>query len=101
MTRPITRKMAVDCLLWLVQQPDALLMLPRGMSLADGHFFVFRCYLCREPILPGQTIQFDHLHAHVHGGPHEYKALRPVHYDPCHKKKRAETSPPTPKSSAS
>lgn len=68
MTKPISRKMAVDCLLhcW-------------GPS--------FPCAICGEPLLPGQAIQFDHIHADVFDGPHEYQNLRPVHYDPCHKSK--------------
>lgn len=79
MTKPVTRKMAVDCLLWLIQRPGSL-----GMS--DG-VAVFRCYICGDPVLPEQTIQFDHIHAVTHDGPHEYQNLRPVHYDPCHKAK--------------
>jgi len=40
--------------------------------------------------MPGQDIQFDHTHADVHGGPHEYQNLRPLH-KACHKiKTRAD-----------
>jgi hypothetical protein len=74
MTKPVTRKMAVDCLLWVA-------------SFFHGHSF--HCRECGKPLLPGQDIQFDHLHADVHGGPHEYENLRPIHYDPCHKRKTA------------
>jgi 5-methylcytosine-specific restriction endonuclease McrA len=98
MTRPISRKMAVDCLLWYVQQPGNLIVMHDQEE--GGPFYVFKCYLCGKPILPGQTIQFDHLHATVHGGSHEYTALRPVHYDPCHKKKQRGTSRQTQKSNA-
>lgn len=44
------------------------------------------CGICDEDCLAGQDIQFDHIHADVHGGPHEYQNLRPVHAE-CHKKK--------------
>ena len=71
MTKPIARKMAVDCLLYRFGL--------NGM--------VLNCAICGEPILPEQTIQFDHVHSDVMGGPHEYQNIRPVHYDPCHKRK--------------
>lgn len=71
LTKPISRKMAVDCLLFT--------------AFIGG--FIFRCKICGEELQPGQNIQFDHIHADVHGGPHEFENLRPVHYDPCHKKK--------------
>lgn len=74
--------MAVDCLLWLIQQPSVLICAREGAPR-----WQFKCYRCREALLPGQIIQFDHIHADIHGGPHEYQNLRPVHYDPCHKKK--------------
>lgn len=84
MTKPVSRKMAVDCLLYWFQQPEATI------TAADGSLAIYlKCPECRKPILPGQVIQFDHRHADVHGGPHNYKAIRPVHYDPCHKKKTA------------
>jgi 5-methylcytosine-specific restriction endonuclease McrA len=47
------------------------------------------CPECGHPLLAGQAIQFDHHHADGMGGPHEYQNLRPIHYDPCHKKKTA------------
>ncbi len=72
MTKPVTRKMAVDCLLDRIQRQF-------GEPL--------RCVVCGEPVLPGQAIQFDHIHCDVLGGAHEYQNLRPIHYDPCHKKK--------------
>ncbi len=74
MTKPISRKMAVDCLLHRV-------IVQHGLPLF--------CDICHEPLVPGQQIQFDHIHSDVMGGKHEYQNLRPVHYDPCHKKKSA------------
>src|ERR1700761_7182098 len=66
--------MAVDCLL----------------DICSSRLSPLLCSICREPLLAGQNIQFDHIHAVVHGGPHEYKNLRPIHYDPCHKNKTAK-----------
>lgn len=77
--------MAVNCLLWLIQQEGVLVCAREGVPR-----WQFKCYLCGEPILPEHDIQFDHIHADVHGGPHEYQNLRPIHYDPCHKKKSAK-----------
>ncbi len=74
MTKPISRKMAVDCLLYRIEERRKDMMY--GMP----------CGICDEFCLPGQDIQFDHIHADVFGGPHEYKNLRPVHAE-CHKKK--------------
>jgi len=70
MTKPISRKMAVDCILHRI----------------PGYV---RCGICDVPLRPGDDIQFDHIHAHVHGGPHEYQNLRPVHAH-CHKAKTAQ-----------
>lgn len=71
MTKPISRKMAVDALLnWF----------------AEAQLWV-RCSECDEYLLAGQSIQFDHIHGYAMGGPHEYQNLRPIHYDPCHKAK--------------
>lgn len=77
MTKPVTRKMAVDCLLERVAT---------DLGMVDGVFRLF-CGECGEPFFPGQAIQFDHVHADGLGGPHVYQNLRPIHYDPCHKKK--------------
>ena len=71
MTKPVSRKMAVDCLLYWFGVMHVTILCPE----------------CGEPILPEQNIQFDHRHAIVHNGPHEYQNLRPIHYDPCHKAK--------------
>jgi len=72
MTKPISRKLAVDCLLDRVMRQF-------GEPL--------RCSVDNEPLLPGQAIQFDHIHSDIFGGAHEYQNLRPIHYDPCHKGK--------------
>lgn len=48
------------------------------------------CGICGGDIKPGQEIEWDHVHALVHGGPHIFTNLRPVHYDPCHKRKSAQ-----------
>lgn len=72
MTKPVSRKMAVDALLHrFAEMCDARLLCPE----------------CHQLILPGQNIQFDHTHGHAMGGQHEYQNLRPIHYDPCHKAK--------------
>lgn len=70
MTKPVTRKMAVDCILHRIA----------------GYIV---CGLCQVALRPGDDIQFDHIHADVHGGPHEYQNLRPVHAH-CHKAKTAQ-----------
>ncbi len=72
MTKPVTRKLAVDCLLWRI--------LPLG---------ALPCTICGEPLKPGDDIQFDHVQAIVHTGPHIYQNLRPVHAV-CHKAKTAQ-----------
>lgn len=73
MTKPIPRKMAVDCLL------DQFLNVGA----------VIECRICKVVLCAEDNIQFDHLHAIVHDGPHEYQNLRPVHAE-CHKKKSAK-----------
>lgn len=70
MTKPVTRKLAVDCLLDRIIRQFGTPLLS-----ADG-----------EPLLPGEAIQFDHIHADVFGGAHEYKNLRPLTVQ-AHKKK--------------
>lgn len=74
MTKPVSRKLAVDCLLARFKQQT-------GVGLA--------CSLCGQELLPGQNIHFDHIHAVVFDGPHEYMNLRPIHFHPCHKEKTA------------
>ncbi len=69
MTKPVTRKLAVDCLLY---RSDTM-----------GGIW---CGVCDEKCYPGQDIQFDHIHADKLGGQHEYQNLRPVHTE-CHKRK--------------
>lgn len=71
--------MAVDCLLDRIAT---------DVEMVDGTLRLL-CGWCREPLLPWQVIQFDHVHAVVHGGDHSYLNLRPIHYDPCHKEKSA------------
>jgi len=66
MTKPISRKMAVDCLLH-----------------QGGVGFIY-CGICGSALFPNDNIQFDHIHAIVHDGPHEYQNIRPVHAE-CHK----------------
>lgn len=39
------------------------------------------CYLCGEPILPGQKHNLDHVVALSKGGATEPSNLRPTHYD--------------------
>jgi 5-methylcytosine-specific restriction endonuclease McrA len=74
MTKPISRKMAVDCLL------------DRFLSVGA----VIECSVCKVVFQSGDNIQFDHIHSDAMGGEHSYKNLRPVHYDPCHKQKSAK-----------
>lgn len=82
MTKPVTRKMAVDCLLWIAQEAY------RDQSDPLKVDSLFRCLECHDPVLPGQPVQFDHRHAIVHEGPHEHQNLWPIHTE-CHKKKTA------------
>lgn len=70
MTKPISRKMAVDALLYRF-----------GLE-----WHVIICTVCNTVLTPGDAIEFDHVHADVHGGPHEYQNLRPLH-KACHKTK--------------
>lgn len=79
MTKPISRKMAVDCLLWQFFtgehiRIDALCSVGVRMT----------CGICHQDIREEQDIQFDHIHAYTFDGPHEYQNLRPVHSE-CHK----------------
>jgi 5-methylcytosine-specific restriction endonuclease McrA len=63
----ITDKMKLNCLLY-------------------RHFIP--CGICGAELFPSDVIEWDHVHALVHGGPHEYQNLRPMHAE-CHKKKTA------------
>jgi len=47
----------------------------------------FFCMECGVTLYPGDNVQWDHRHAIVHDGPHEYQNLMPLHTDPCHKAK--------------
>lgn len=74
MTKPVTRKMAVDCLLHriILQFGTPLIAISTG-----------------EELLPGMAIEFDHVHADVHGGAHHYENLRPLPKK-AHQKKTAK-----------
>lgn len=63
----ITDKMKLDCLLYRHS---------------------IKCGLCGKELFPADEIEWDHIHALVHGGPHVFTNLRPVHV-PCHKAKSA------------
>ena len=63
----VTHQMKIDCLL----------------SRAD-----IRCMICADVLLPGAEIEWDHIQALVHQGPHDYWNLRPLHPE-CHKIKTA------------
>lgn len=80
MTKPVTRKMAVDCLLSRIGQSQ---LVEDGMG---GWMRVLVCRVCNKPMFAEQDIQFDHVHADKLGGSHHYLNLRPIHAD-CHKKK--------------
>ena len=80
MRRSVTRGLAVSSILWRFTQDWAYEKQGAGFRLI--------CPICKCPIEEGQNIQFDHIHAIGHGGPHEYKNLRPVHLE-CHKVKSA------------
>lgn len=43
-----------------------------------------RCSICGEILKPADDIEWDHIWALTHGGPHDYSNLRPLHYE-CHK----------------
>jgi 5-methylcytosine-specific restriction endonuclease McrA len=62
---PITPAMKIDCLLFR---------------------YSITCGICGHEIGPGCPIEWDHVHALVHGGPHIFTNLRPVH-EKCHKAK--------------
>lgn len=72
MTKPVTRAMDVNCLL----------------NSINSVFHGLTCGICGEYLMPEQNIQFDHIHADVFDGPHEYKNLRALH-TACHKRKSA------------
>ncbi len=78
MTQPVTRKLAVYCLLYRLAHAS-------NYDITTGKC-VLICKECGLPIEPGQDIQFDHIHADVFDGPNEYQNLRPMHRN-CHKRK--------------
>lgn len=61
----ITPAMKIDCLLFR---------------------YSITCGICGREIGPGTPVEWDHVHALVHGGPHIFTNLRPVH-ERCHKAK--------------
>lgn len=75
--------MAVDCLLWQFDQYGV------HMVGENDAFCFLECSICGSALRAGQDIQFDHIHADVFDGPHEYQNLRPLHAE-CHKKKTAQ-----------
>lgn len=66
----VTRKMAIACLI--------------HMAAEEGHPFF--CLECGIELTPEDRIEMDHRQATIHSGPHDYKNIRPIHYD-CHKRK--------------
>lgn len=63
--QPITDRMKWQCLLFW------------------GHNY---CPECDEPIMLGQQIEWDHRHALIHGGEHDYSNIAPLHAT-CHTQK--------------
>lgn len=45
------------------------------------HYHFCYCYLCGEPITPGQKWNLDHVHPRSKGGKTDPSNLRPTHYD--------------------
>ena len=45
------------------------------------HYRFCYCYLCGEPILPGQEWNLDHVKPRAKGGKSELYNLRPTHYE--------------------
>lgn len=84
MTKPVTRKMAVDCLLSRFFHESMTLFAGNERL---GHAWLI-CGICQFPIKAGQRLDFDHIHADIFDGPHEYENLRPLHFE-CHKDKTA------------
>jgi 5-methylcytosine-specific restriction endonuclease McrA len=65
--QPITPDMKLDCLLY-------------------RHSIT--CGICGAELFPNDKIEWDHVHALVHGGAHVFTNIRPVHVE-CHKEKTA------------
>jgi 5-methylcytosine-specific restriction endonuclease McrA len=82
MTKPVSRRMAVDCLLhrFMCGTGNIYRISTDGIALV--------CGICKKILEPGQDIEFDHIHADIFDGPHEYQNIRPLH-KACHKKKTA------------
>lgn len=45
------------------------------------HYHFCYCYLCGEPITPGQKWNLDHVYPRSKGGKTDPSNLRPTHYD--------------------
>lgn len=88
MTKQVTKKMAVKCLIHMAANGEMIRCLGFEIGGPSGYneMYYFRCVACGLAIHPEHIIQFDHRHADIHGGPHEYQNLRPLHYE-CHKAK--------------
>ncbi len=50
------------------------------------HRYDIRCSECLCPLRSSDEIEWDHIHALVHGGAHEFLNFRPLHVD-CHRQK--------------
>jgi 5-methylcytosine-specific restriction endonuclease McrA len=83
--------MAVDCLLYRLTLQDAYGIFEYRSAGSDCSTKIVRfiCTKCGQLIVSGDDIQFDHIHADIFDGPHEYQNLRPIHIE-CHKKKTAQ-----------
>lgn len=75
MKRPITPRMRVDCLL------DRIIR-QFGTPLLDAF---------GEPLLPGNKIDFDHIHDEAEKGPHIYQNLRPLNHKPHIERTKKQT----------
>lgn len=83
MTKPVTRKMAVDCLLHRFSL-EARVFGEDAIHCNEVAWLA--CAICKTEIKAGEDIEFDHIHADIFDGPHEYQNLRPLHAE-CHKAK--------------
>lgn len=72
MTKPVSRKLAVQCLL-------------QRVFIQTGRYLL--CSVCMEDIKPEDDVEFDHIHADELGGDHHYTNLRPLHRQ-CHRSKK-------------
>lgn len=68
--KAITERMKIDCLL----------------DRSNIYGGAVQCDVCFTRIIPGDRIEWDHVHPLCADGPHIYANIRPLHYD-CHKEK--------------